>query len=1088
MHLPRHLLACSALFISALVSGFAQQAAPLQETWETGYSGKDATAAHVLGYWKFDGETDTALKDLSGKGNDLTLQGAVLNPQGKFGAALEGFPGYPVEDKSHAARTQNQPKLSPRGAFTLEMWIRPKAEFAPTLRCFLLDKKYVDHVDYQWQIGEADKAGLRRMWVNLGFGSESKAITSNPMKLETDVWYHVAFVYDGNGSGTFYLNGETAGSMQLVGYGPVTPGNKPLTIGDRHGSNYGGFPGLIDEVRICDGIRHFGQAQLEIISERKVWRRMEKAKPAEIICTNLLRQKLKGAQLKISFANQNETYPVPELDPGKSYTVKFAINTALKPEQYELRTRMELTEPKPYVLEQTQTLQITPRQPERMPVVMWGADPSETQRLKDIGFTHCLGLYIDFSETWKAKKPMPPGSPTQIAKMRAMLDEALANDLGVIASITPSQIPMKDPQYLRVDRNGKPYAREDICASMPEFSPYFENVGRSVAQTYGNHPAFAATLVSSETRDSSQPSFNPVDIENYRNFSGQDIPPEVERRGGVDWTKLKDFPQDRVIPDDHPILKYYRWFWTVGDGWNALFSALHEGIKTANRPDLWTWFDPAVRQPGISGGGGNVDVISHWTYTYPQPQNIGLATDQLFAMSEATGRRQKVMKMTQVIWYRSQTAPINPGTPGNTVAWEDHDPDAAYITIAPMHLREAFWTKISRPVQGIMYHGWQSLVPTATPSGYRYTNPNTVHVLKELIHNVVEPLGPTLMRVPAHRSEVAFFESFTSQMFARRGGYGSNLTWATDVWFALQHSHIQPDILFEEVLLKDGLRGRKVLVMPECDVLTTSVVNRIREWQKKGGKIVADEFLCPALKADVVLTSFKRVKKGDEDKASILKLTETLRPQMHELGVAPAVDVDSPEIILHTRRYGDTTYIFAINDRREFGNYVGRAGLVMENGLPSSGTITSKLGQGNGNVYDLTRGTLIVPKRNGDNSLSWPVDLPPCDGRIYMVTSKPLLGLNLEVPATAKLGNQATVRVTLTTSENAPLQAVLPVQVEIHDTNGKPAEGSGYYAATDGVLSVNLDIAINEDPGTWTIRIRDLASGMESVKYLRVEK
>ena len=38
--------------------------------------------------------------------------------------------------------------------------------------------------------------------------------------------------------------------------------------------------------------------------------------------------------------------------------------------------------------------------------------------------------------------------------------------------------------------------------------------------------------------------------------------------------------------------------------------------------------------------------------------------------------------------------------------------DAAYITISPMHLRESFWTKIARPVRGIMYHGWQALVPT----------------------------------------------------------------------------------------------------------------------------------------------------------------------------------------------------------------------------------------------------------------------------------------------------------------------------------------------------------------------------------------
>jgi hypothetical protein len=230
-------------------------------------------------------------------------------------------------------------------------------------------------------------------------------------------------------------------------------------------------------------------------------------------------------------------------------------------------------------------------------------------------------------------------------------------------------------------------------------------------------------------------------------------------------------------------------------------TALHKG-REEQRQRVWTFFDPAVRQPSISGAGGDVDVISHWTYTYPDPQKIGMCADQLFAMSAASGKNQRVMKMTQLIWYRSQTAPIGSKAPGEVVAWQDHDPGGCLHH----HRADAFegsaWTKISRPIQGIMYHGWQSLVPTDSPSGYRFTNPNTAHVLKGLIHEVIEPLGPTLMAIPDERSEVAFLESFTSQMFARRGSYGSNTDWAADVWLALQHAHVQTDILYEETLLK----------------------------------------------------------------------------------------------------------------------------------------------------------------------------------------------------------------------------------------------------------------------------------------------
>jgi hypothetical protein len=1031
----------------------------LQETWETGYTKEDATGTHILGHWSFEKE------------DGLKLNGAVLNAKGRFGSALESFPGFPVQDKRHAALVEVKPV---KGAFTMEMWIKAKAEFKPELRCYLLDKKYVDHTDYQWQIGEADKGGLRRMFVTLGFGAESRQIYSLPFKMGEE-WQHVAFTYDGAGEGKFYRNGTAAGGSKLEGYGAVVPGKKELSLGDRLGSNYGGFPGLIDEVRICDGVLSFERVAMQIATTRQVWRRMETAKPVEIVVTNLRRETMTGAKLSVNLGAKDENFIVPDLAAGKSFTAKYALNTALKAAEYVLRARFEVGD---YATEQATTLQIVARLPPRMPVIMWGAGGGEIPRLKDIGFTHFIGLGADYGTMWQNRAIAPPAKPEVIAKNRAMLDDALKNDLEVVASLSPSRALESDPKNLRVDRAGKPYVRQDIAASTPEFAPFFQVAGMSVAKAYGDHPAFTTALIDTEVRDSSQVSFNAVDVEAYKKFANADIPAEITTKGGVEWTKLKDFPADRVIADDHPILKYLRWFWTVGDGWNNLHTSLSKGVKSSGK--VWTFFDPAVRQPSISGAGGGVDVISHWTYTYPDPLKIGMCADQLFAMSAASGKNQRVMKMTQLIWYRSQTAPIGSKAPGEVVAWEDHDPEAAYITIAPMHLKEALWTKISRPIQGIMYHGWQSLVQTDSPGGYRFTNPNTAPVLKQLVHDVIEPLGPTLMAIPDERSEVAFLESFTSQMFARRGGYGSNNGWEADVWLALQHAHVQTDILYEETLLKSGLSGRKVLVMPFCDVLTKSVVARIADWQKKGGKIVADEFLCPALKADVIIQSFKREKKAAEDKAKVLELAKAFS------ALPQKVSCDNPEIITRVRKFGDATYVFVVNDHREYGSYVGQHGLVMENGLPSKGIVSLKAESAN--VYELTGTGFIVPKRGEDGVMSWPVELGPCDGKIFMVTPKPLLALQLDVPESATVGNAAKIMTKITTTQDTPTKAVIPVRVDVRDANGKLTEGSGFYAAENGIAELSLNLAPNEDPGTWEIRVKELASGMEAVRWMRVGK
>lgn len=1047
------------LFFSCCGSALA-----LQETWETGYSGEDSSGKHVLGYWNFDKE------------DGFKLHGAVLNAKGRFGGGLESFPGFPAHDKRHAALVNVLPVTS---AFTLEMWIKPKTDFKPELRCFLLDKKYVDHTDYQWQIGEADKGGLRRMWVNLGFGVQSKMIYSDPVKLTAGEWQHVAFTYDGTGRGNFYHNGTAAGGAKLDGFRAVVSGKKELSLGDRLGSNYAGFPGLIDEVRICEGVLNFERVSLQISASRTVWKRMENTRPIDIVVTNLKRETMKGAQLKASLGGKTEHFILPDLATGKSFTAKFSLNTALKPAGYELLARFESDD---YTTEQSTKLQIVGRPPPRMPVIMWGAGGDEIPRLKELGFTHFIGFSDQGAgDMWKEKKMLPPGSPEYIARNRTYLDDALANGLEVVASLSPHDTLAADAKNLRVDRQGASYTRKDIIASKPDFAPFFQTLGVSIGKTYGDHPAFSMALINTEVRDASQPSFSSLELEAYKNFSGMDIPVEVVNRGGVDWTKLKNFPVDRVITDDHPILKYYRWFWTVGDGWNALHTSLHKGLKSsANR--VLTFFDPAVRQPSISGAGGSVDVLSHWTYTYPDPQRIGLCADQLFAMSAASNRNQSVMKMTQLIWYRSQTAPIGSGTPSEPVAWEDHDPEAAYITIAPMHLKEAFWTKISRPIQGVMYHGWQSLVSTDSPGAYRFTNPHTAPVLKQLLKEVIEPLGPMLMNLPDERSEVAFLESFTSQMFARRGGYGSNMGWEADVWLALQHAHVQTDILFEETLLKNGLSGRKVLVMPFCDVLTKSVVARIAEWQKKGGKIVADAFLCPALKADFTVQSFQREKKALEDKNKVLNLAKTLG----SFSLPQKAHCDNPEIVLRTRKFGDATYIFAINDHREYGSYVGQHRLVMENGLPSKGIVSLKADSAN--VYELTSMRFIVPNRGDDGVLSWPLELGPCDGRIYLIMPKPLLGIELSVPEIAKLNNTAKVFARITTTQDGPTKAIIPVRLDIHDANGNLVEGSGYYAAENGILETALNLAPNDDPGTWEVRIKELASGMEAVRWMKVMK
>jgi hypothetical protein len=1083
---PLHIAICLALTSAFHPARAADVTA--SEPWKAAYTGKHSTGSHVIGHWNLDGPdaaTDSGPRKLSGK-----LEGAQAVAAGRFGGAIESFPGWPASDKRHALVVAAHPSLSPAAAFSAEMWVQAKPDLAGSNTAYLLDKKYASHSDYQWLLAAPEKSGAWRMVVNLGFGQDSESFSTEPMAFPAGEWHHVAFTYDGAGTVRFYRDGSVAGVIVRPARRSIFPGSNVLSIGDRAGALYGGFAGLIDEVRLCTGVLEFGAATIRLESARTVFVRGEPAPRLQIVIGNLQPEPLRGASLKlIGLGNAAQAEPVPEIPPGKTLTLSHEFDTRLRPDDYPARALLTLPGKPPSEVSAGLPLKLVARPlPHRMPVMMWGigSPPEfshELTRLKELGFTQCLGFRADYDAIWKAGKPISPNAPTAVDSTNAvnhMLDTALANDLGIAASLYAGHYLKQKPELARVDRQGKPYARRDVNASLPGLAEFSENVGKSVGQAYGQHPAFVAALVNTEVRDDSEVSFSKPDRDAYRAFAGADIPDEVITKTGVFWKDLKDFPADRVIPDDHPVLNFYRWFWTVGDGWNGLHTALHRGLKSTARKDIWTWYDPVIRVPSIGGSGGEMDVLSQWTYTEESPQRVGYFCDEVFAMAKASPQKPQVMKMTQLFWYRSSSAPVTKGPERIRSPFDDHDPDAAYISISPMHLRGAFWAMVSRPVTGLMYHGWSSLVPTDGTHVYKLTQPDLQTEFRRLHQGLLPRLGPTLLQVADRPSGVAYLDSFTSQMFARRGSYGYS---RDETYLTLQHAQLQPQVIFEETLLAEGLDSYQVLVLADCDVLTASVTKRILDFQKRGGLVIGDPNLAPAIKPDIVIPRYSRKKKAAEDAAAIRANAAKLREQL-DVRHSRFAECDNPEILTRVRTAGDSEYLFVMNDQRTFGSYVGQHGLVMEDGLPSEGSI--RLGRAGMHVYDLVAERKI-PTKEHDGATSWPVELGPCEGGVFLATPRPIEQVQIDAPAKAAPGDRIKVTVTVADSSGKAVSAVIPVDVEITDPAGRVAEFSGAYGAAQGQLTIQAEIARNDIPGLWRIRAREGATGLSASRYFEVK-
>ncbi|MBM4050402.1 MAG: hypothetical protein FJ279_35350 [Planctomycetes bacterium] len=355
-------------------------------------------------------------------------------------------------------------------------------------------------------------------------------------------------------------------------------------------------------------------------------------------------------------------------------------------------------------------------------------------------------------------------------------------------------------------------------------------------------------------------------------------------------------------------------------------------------------------------------------------------------------------------------------------------------------------------------------------------------MLAELVRDVVRPLGPTLLQVPDRKTDVAILESFSSQMFAGRGTYGWSGSWEADMHLILQWAHLQPKTLFDETVARDGLEGYRVLVMPFCDVLTESVWRKVKEFQKRGGLVVSDEFLTPAIIPDIVIPSYKRTGKAEEDKAALQAKAADLRKELDPFYQRYG-EASNPDVVVRFRQYRGTDYLFAINDKRTFGDYVGHHGKVMEKGLPNAATVS--VSRKTRFVYDLVAHKGVWTDRT-DKGLEFPVNLGPGDGRLFMITAEPIIAIRVTAPAQARLGARVPLSLAVVDSRQEPVEAVVPLHVEILDPQNRLAEGSGHYAAKDGKLDVPVDLAPNDLAGEWTIRAKELASGLTREHRLTV--
>ncbi len=196
------------------------------------------------------------------------------------------------------------------------------------------------------------------------------------------------------------------------------------------------------------------------------------------------------------------------------------------------------------------------------------------------------------------------------------------------------------------------------------------------------------------------------------------------------------------------------------------------------------------------------------------------------------------------------------------------------------------------------------------------------------------------------------------------------------------------------------------------------------------------------------------------------------------------LDSSNSNVVTRRRRFGSTDYLFAVNDKREAGTYVGGYGHVMEDGVPAETTLS--LRRKSGFVYDLVNSRQASPDTTSDG-LAIPVALGPCEGRLLMVTDRPLRAVEIAAPKESELGQSVQIDISVTDGKQ-PIDAVIPVEIRIIDPEGAQAEYSGHYGAVSGQQSIRFDVAPNDRTGVWSVHAKELASGQSASAYIRIKQ
>ena len=328
----------------------------------------------------------------------------------------------------------------------------------------------------------------------------------------------------------------------------------------------------------------------------------------------------------------------------------------------------------------------------------------------------------------------------------------------------------------------------------------------------------------------------------------------------------------------------------------------------------------------------------------------------------------------------------------------------------------------------------------------------------------------------------------------------------------LQYRFVSYDQVENGELLRGGYR---VMILPRSTAISRAEADAMRRFVEQGGVLIADGepgvfdehgrklptpllsdlFAAPhngpvterafgqgkAIYVNAEMLNYYRNRLLSKEQGTLRPLGQLFK----EAGIAPAVSVTESSgepavgVEVHTFRNGGVSIVGLLANRQLYIEDLGPPEVISNQRFEKPRTVLMTL-PGESYIYDVRAGKALGKRKQ----LTIPLD--PFEPTVLSVSPIPLPALALSAPSRLRRGQSG--QVGLSFSGSTPAAAHV-FHMDVVDPAGKIVPHySGNVLAPGGRADRLLPLALSDQVGNWTIRVKDLLTGQTQTKSIEVSE